>query len=317
VDPEISIITPVYNAETFLEEAINSVLKQSYENFELLLCEDGSKDRSLDICRSFADRDSRVFVYRNPGGKNRGVSASRNLGIDNARGRFIAFLDADDLLTPGSLSTRLACFELNPEVGFVFSPATVIDKKGNPSQFNGSLTFGQFGPASLPSRFDSFLLEGNGICTSTVMVRRSHLGDLHFMEGLELQYEDWLLWIVLSTRCHFYQHPATLSYYRVHGSQAIGESFFKYYCCCLYLYRRLVSIGWDSERIRSVRNNFLFGLLRASLMRQPHGLPVRLLCLYFMTCLRNREKWDFLKLIIHHMRQRIRLSYPKKRNVAS
>jgi GT2 family glycosyltransferase len=184
--PEVSIVTPVYNAELFLEETINSVLKQSHPNFEMLLCEDGSKDKSLDICRSWAERDSRVFLYRHAAGQNQGVSATRNLGISKARGSFIAFLDSDDLLDPESLSTRLGYFQEYPEVGLVFSPATVINEKSESSHFNSNSVTGQFGPIGIPAPFDSLLLGGNGICTSTVMVRRSFL-ELSLVTGLEMQ----------------------------------------------------------------------------------------------------------------------------------
>ncbi len=311
----VSVIIPVYNAESFLAETIESVRRQSYEDFELLLCEDGSHDKSLDICRSFVDRDCRVFLYRHPEGKNLGTSATRNLGIDKARGRFVAFLDADDLLAPESLSTRLRCFEKNPHVGLVFSAATVIDEKGNPGQFNGSSNFGQFGPIGIPSGFDSLLLEGNGICTSTVMVRRACLGDLRFVKGVELQYEDWLLWIELSTRCYFFHLSETLSFYRVHGNQAIGENFFRYYCCGLYLYRRLISMGWDPNDICLVRNNFLFGLLRSSLLRKSNGLPLDKLCLYFFVHVESEERWDLCKLILNYLRQRVFGNSPQKQDI--
>jgi glycosyltransferase involved in cell wall biosynthesis len=314
-NPNVSVIIPIYDAESFLVEAINSVLRQSYESFELLLCEDGSQDSSLEICRSFAERDHRIFLYQHPRGINRGVSASRNLGIDNARGRFIAFLDADDLLSPESLSTRLRCFEENPDVGLVFSPATIIDEKGSPSQFSGSPIIGQFGPIGVPSRFDSLLLESPGIITSTVMVCRSSLGNLRFVENLEIQYEDWLLWIELSREYHFYQHSEALSRYRVHRNQAIGDNLFKYYRCCLYLYRRLVSMGLDSTRIHTIRNNLLFGLLHASLFGQAYGLPLHKLCLYFFVYVKNKERWDFLKLILHYLGQRFFGKYNRKQNI--
>ena len=301
----MSVIIPIYNAESFLVETIKSVLGQSYESFEVLLCEDGSHDRSLEICRSFVECDSRIFLYQHPGSGNRGVSATRNLGIEKARGHFIAFLDADDLLTAESLSIRVRCFEENPRVGLVFSPATIIDEKGNPSQFNGSSIIGEFGPIGIASRFDSLLLASPGIITSTVMVYRSFLADLCFVQDLEFQYEDWLLWIELSTRVPFYQTPERLSHYRVHRNQAIGDNFFRYYRCCLYLYRRLVSMGWDPVRIRYIRNNLLFGLLKASLLRQPQGLPLHKLCLYFLVYLRNKEAWDFSKLIINYVTQRL------------
>jgi len=306
---------PIYNAEAFLEEAINSVLDQSYQNFELLLCEDGSKDRSLDICRSFAERDSRISIYRHPGGKNRGVSASRNLGIHHAKGRFIALLDADDRLTPESLSTRIRCFDQNPEVGVVFSPAFVINEKGEFTKFSGSFTIGHFGPVGTPSPYDTLLIQSPGVITSSAMIRRSFLDGLRFTENLELQYEDWLFWIQLSTRCHFYQHPELLSYYRVHKKQAIGENLIKYYRCCLYFYRRLVSMGWDLARIRSIRNNLFFGILDASLFRNPYGLPLHQLSLYFLLYLRTGEKWDFSKLIVKQLRQRIRARVSRKQNM--
>jgi glycosyltransferase involved in cell wall biosynthesis len=261
------------------------------------------------------DRDSRVHLYRHPGGKNQGVSATRNLGITNARGSFLAFLDSDDLLAPESLSRRLVCFQKYPEVCLVFSSAAVIDEKGETSQFNGSSIFGQFGPVGIPAGFDSILLEGNGICTTTVMVRRSSLEPLLFERDLEMQYEDWLLWIELSKRGRFYQCPEVLSSYRVHGKQAIGESYFKYYCCCLYLYRRLISMGWDSKRIRGVRCNFLFGVLRASLLRQPHGLSLSKFCLYFFLYLRNEERKDFLKITSDYLSQRVLANLPRKRNL--
>jgi len=311
--PEISIITPIYNAELFLEEAIRSVLKQSYPNFELLLCEDGATDRSLDICQSWATQDSRIFLYRHPRGKNRGVSATRNLGIHKARGRFIALLDADDMLTPESLSMRLKCFEQDPEVGVVFSPAFVINEKGEPTEFCDSLTIGHFGPVGISSPFDSLLIQSPGIITSTAMIRRSSLDGLRFTEDLELQYEDWLLWIQLSTRCLFFQHPETLSYYRVHKNQAIGENLFKYYCCCLYLYRRLVSMGWDPGCIHPIRNNLFYGILHASLFQERFGLPPHQLFLYFLLYLRNSEKWDFLKLALNRLSQRIQARGSKKR----
>ena len=296
---------PIYNAESFLEDAIGSVLKQSYQNFELLLCEDGSKDRSLNICRSFAERDSRVSLYRHPGGKNRGVSAARNLGIHHARGRFIALLDADDMLAPESLSTRLRCFDQNPEVGVVFSPAFVINEQGESTQFSGSFTIGHFGPVGAPSPYDTLLIQSPGVITSSAMIRRSFLDGLRFTEDLELQYEDWLFWIQLSTRCHFYQHPELLSYYRVHKKQAIGENLIKYYRCCLYLYRRLVSMGWNPARIHSIRNGLFFGILNASLSRERYGLPLHQLSLYFLLYLKNGEKWDFFKLIVRHLGQRV------------
>lgn len=91
--PTISVIIPVYNAEKYLRRCIDSVLSQTFTDFELLLIDDGSKDKSGAICDEYAAKDSRVRVFHK---ENGGVSSARNLGIDNAKGEWISFVDADD-----------------------------------------------------------------------------------------------------------------------------------------------------------------------------------------------------------------------------
>jgi len=94
----VSIVTPVYNAERFLEETIISIRKQTYKNWELLLIDDCSKDNSSDIIKKFQRIDDRVKYIKLE--RNSGASVSRNIGIKNAKGRFIAFVDSDDLWEP-------------------------------------------------------------------------------------------------------------------------------------------------------------------------------------------------------------------------
>lgn len=98
-NPDISIIVPVYNAEKYLERCINSILAQSFQNLELILIDDGSKDRSGAICDSFAALDARVVVKHSI---NQGVSAARNEGIHLARGKYVSFVDSDDRIDPES-----------------------------------------------------------------------------------------------------------------------------------------------------------------------------------------------------------------------
>ena len=92
-DSLISVIVPVYNSEQTLHRCIDSILGQTYRNFELLLINDGSKDRSGEICDEYARKDSRVKVFHK---ENGGVSSARNLGLDNAKGEWITFIDSDD-----------------------------------------------------------------------------------------------------------------------------------------------------------------------------------------------------------------------------
>lgn len=98
--PEISIIVPVYKVEEYLAECVNSILTQSFKDFELLLIDDGSPDRCPQMCDEFCINDSRVITYHK---KNGGLSSARNLGLDHAKGRYIMFVDSDDLLAEDAL----------------------------------------------------------------------------------------------------------------------------------------------------------------------------------------------------------------------
>ena len=100
--PEISVIVPVYRAEDCLRRAVDSALSQSFPDFELLLIDDGSPDGSGALCDALAKDDARIRVFHK---KNGGVSSARNLGMDEAKGRFLAFLDADDWFCPDALAT--------------------------------------------------------------------------------------------------------------------------------------------------------------------------------------------------------------------
>lgn len=95
--PLVTVIVPVYNAELYLEECLDSIAAQTHTSLEVIMVNDGSNDSSADICRRFADRDRRFRLLDLP---NRGVSAARNTGIDQARGSYISFIDADDIMHP-------------------------------------------------------------------------------------------------------------------------------------------------------------------------------------------------------------------------
>lgn len=111
----ISIIVPVYNTEKYLGCCINSILNQSYQDFELLLVDDGSKDSSGAICDKYAEQDSRVRVFHK---ENGGVSSARNMGLDNAKGEWICFVDSDDeiqniaALSVANMNTDMILFTL-------------------------------------------------------------------------------------------------------------------------------------------------------------------------------------------------------------
>jgi glycosyltransferase involved in cell wall biosynthesis len=105
---------PAYNAEKYIAEAINSVLNQSYPEFELLVINDGSSDQTAKIIRSFFD--SRIKYFKQ---NNQGVSSARNTGLENMKGVYFCFLDADDVMPQDSLKSRLEIFNSNNKIDFV------------------------------------------------------------------------------------------------------------------------------------------------------------------------------------------------------
>lgn len=112
-DPQISVIVPVFNVETYLPRCIESILAQTFTDFELLLIDDGSPDASGIICDEYAAKDGRVRVFHK---ENGGVSSARNVGLDQARGTWIAFVDADDWIDKETLE---ACYPSDSSVDFV------------------------------------------------------------------------------------------------------------------------------------------------------------------------------------------------------
>lgn len=150
--PELSIIVPVYNVEEYLDRCIRSVLRQSFNNFELLLIDDGSEDRSGRICDLYADKDSRVRVLHK---ENEGVSIARNMGMMMARAEYIAFVDADDELD-GQMYQKLMEEMRKPEPDIVFCRFYTFTDAGD-KQYCYEENLGKV--AQHPAALELFLVE--------------------------------------------------------------------------------------------------------------------------------------------------------------
>src|SRR5690606_32755851 len=123
-----SIITPVYNSGKYLKDTIETVVSQTYENWEMILVDDGSCDESVAIVQSYVEQDNRFILIRN--GQNKGPAFSRNVGIKVASGSYLTFLDADDLWDSNFLEKSLGFLESN-QLTFVFSSYRRVDENLN------------------------------------------------------------------------------------------------------------------------------------------------------------------------------------------
>ena len=125
--PIVSIVMPVYNAQAYILQALESVQAQTFKDYELLIIDDGGTDNSIDICRDMIDPSMRIFSQQ-----NRGLAGARNTGIRKARGRYIALLDADDRWHSGKLEAHVRHLDENPDIGVSFSGSRLIDNLGRP-----------------------------------------------------------------------------------------------------------------------------------------------------------------------------------------
>lgn len=194
----VSIIVIFLNTEKFIQEAIESVISQTYENWELLLVDDGSTDSSTAIAREFADRyPDKILYLEHENHQNRGKSTSRNLGIGKAKGEYIAFLDADDIFLPLKLEKQIAILESHPDAAMVYGNTLYWHSwTGNPedSQRDYLPELGiQSNTLIQPPSLLKLLLGGGGAvpCICSFLVRRKSVEELSgFEETIQHLYED-------------------------------------------------------------------------------------------------------------------------------
>ena len=136
---KVSVIVPLYNAEKFAKRCIESVLKQTFQNYELILVDDGSKDRTGEICDQYAEKESRIKVIHK---KNGGVSSARNTGLEIAEGEWVTFLDADDWIEPNFLKILEYCSDNS--IDWIFAHWRTVWDNGLPSEINNNIKESEF-----------------------------------------------------------------------------------------------------------------------------------------------------------------------------
>jgi hypothetical protein len=218
--PVVSIVIIFLNAEKFLQEAIDSVLAQTYTSWELFLVDDGSTDRSTRIARSYAQRSPDKIAYlEHEGHANRGMSASRNLGIAQARGRFVALLDADDIWFPNKLETQVRLLDAHPDAGMVAGPALNCYSDGAREVQPMTLRPGIMAPGAwIPKILEK---DDNTSGPSTVLLRTQALRSVGGFEasfkGPLMVFEDQVTWFKMTLSWPVYVHLEPLLYYRIHA----------------------------------------------------------------------------------------------------
>ena len=215
--PRLSVCLPTYNGEAYVAEAVRSVLEQSYTDFELVVVDDGSSDRTLEILQTFDD--PRLRIYQNP--DRRGIPGNWNVAVGLARGEYVCVFHQDDVMLTDNLARKMALFDTDSSLSLVHSGAEVVVEAGAPKHVaewreKAEADFVEDGGAY----FRKLLLHGDCICAPTVIVRREQLaalGGFNETLGYTCDYEMWMR-LCVEGRVGFIHD--TLVRYRWHAANA-------------------------------------------------------------------------------------------------
>ncbi len=201
----ISIIIPVYNRAVTIQATIDSVLQQTFLDFELIIVNDGSTDRILEILSHYTDPRIKVFSF-----SHAGAAVSRNRGLELASGKYIAFLDSDDLWTPDKLTAQLNALQTHPEAAVAYSWTDYIDQWGNWQKAGRHITVN--GEAYAQMLLTNFLENG-----SNPLIRRYACDVVGGFDESLTGGQDWDFYLRLAANFLFVNVPAVQVFYRVHS----------------------------------------------------------------------------------------------------
>lgn len=215
--PLVSVIIPSFNHDRYIFNTIQSVLDQTFSDFEIIITDDCSTDNTVEIIKQFDD--SRIKLYRNK--NNLGISGTLNHSITQSQGKYLSILGSDDMFEKAKLMKQVKYMEDNKETGAVFSWANIIDQDGKDIN-NKSEFFRHFQRYNKTREqwLNYFFYNDNCLCASSAMVRRKHHDEVGEYDQRYHQLQDYDFWIRLLLKNNIYIIPEVLIKYRVLNNKA-------------------------------------------------------------------------------------------------
>lgn len=210
--PLITIAIPCFNSAFYMEHSINSVMRQAYQNWELLLIDDGSSDTSLQIAKQYESRDSRIRVMSD--GQNKGLANRLNESVREAKGLYYFRMDADDIMFPDRIQKQIAFLEAHPEIDVVGTSAVIIGE-------NNEILFGMKGPMTAPQK-RSDVINGNIFIHPSVAGKTSWFRE-HPYDDSKRRSQDFFLWLSSVEDSKFGIIDEPLLFYRVIDNDLWGK----------------------------------------------------------------------------------------------
>lgn len=251
----VSIITPAFNSEKFIAETITSVQSQTYQNWEMIIVDDCSTDKTAEIISSFQEKDSRIkYIYNST---NRGSAVSRNMALQKAKGRWIAFLDSDDVWHPEKLEKQIE-FMMKNSYHFSYTNYCEIDEK---SDENGIIISG---PKIVTNKLMiAYCWPG---CL-TVMYDAEKIG---LMQSVDIKInEEYAMWIKISKLTDCYLLDENLAKYRRHSDSLTSLSYFKLIKWHYKMFKKSEGKGVVMSIALTI-NNLIFGIIKKILYRKKY-----------------------------------------------
>ncbi|ERT03813.1 glycosyl transferase 2 family protein, partial [Lyngbya aestuarii BL J] len=253
--PRVSVVIPTYNQATYISQAIDSVLNQTYQYFEIIIVNDGSSDQTVDKILENNDPRIRLFSFE----QNQGESVATNYGIQQARGELIAILHSDDVFVPQKLEKQVLFLDQNPQFQAVLSYPQLIDSQGKNLPPSNSFLDKVFIQKNR-TRFqwlNTFFSKDNCLCQTSSLIRKDCYSQIGFYDARFRQIPDFDFWVRFCLNYELYILPEALVNYRVHQSNISGikpetiirhnfelsQTLKRYFC--LEVYRNLLKIFPD------------------------------------------------------------------------
>ena len=266
--PTVSVIIPTYNLADYICEAIDSVLNQTFKDFEIIVVDDGSKDNTREVLKKYVNKISYFFK------DNGGIASARNFGIKRSKGDYIALLDADDIWMPDKLEQQINIYNIDPEIAAVFTDAETFDNNGiirnslrplsaptdtkslkykifEAGLNDGSVIKGDFYPD---------LINSNLFAASTALIKKSCLEKIgSFDENLVID-DDYDLWIRISKSFPVSFYSMVLMRYRIREDSASGTRGMR-----PYLYRKRDAYMFENH-LKNCKSNFYKNLIKSRVL---------------------------------------------------
>lgn len=212
----VSVVIPSYNHEKYISETIDSILNQTFQDFEIIITDDGSLDNTVEVIKTFSDPRIKLFEFE----ENQGACAALNNCIINSKGKYIAYVSSDDVWDLDKLEKQVKYLNENSSIGAVFTKAKIIDENGN--NLNGNHLYSnvfQYENRSRSEWLNRFFYRGNCICHPSIMIRKDVYDDIGFYNERMANLPDFDMWVRFCLKYSFYILDEPLIKFRIRNDE--------------------------------------------------------------------------------------------------